>query len=76
MEVLRRRSSYVHKIGETVINLQQQMALLEDAFGLISDEIRTRSPKEVLTDVDDVVMQTNLMNDVLEQFQGFEGLTA
>lgn len=76
IEVLRRRSTYVHKIGETLINLQHQMALLEDTFGLISDEIRARSPKEVLTDVDDVVMQTNLMNDVLDQFQSYESLTA
>jgi hypothetical protein len=68
LEVLHRRSEYLKKIGTTLINLQHQMALLEDTFGLISDEIRARSPKEVLTDVDEVVMQTNLMNDLLEKF--------
>lgn len=67
-EVLQRRSDYLHKIGNTLINLQHQMCLLEDTFGLISDEIRARSPKEVLSDVEDVVTQTNLMNEVLDQF--------
>jgi len=77
LEVLQRRSQYVHKIGDTLIHLQQQMCLVEDTFGLISDEIRARSPKEVLTDVEDVVTQTNLMNEVLDQLGSFDSpLTA
>ena len=32
---------------------------MEDTFGLINDEIRARSPEQVLADIEDVVLQTN-----------------
>ncbi len=57
-EVLQRRSQYVVRIGEILINLAHQLNLMEDTFGLINDEIRARSPEQVLADIDDVVFQT------------------
>jgi len=67
LEVIQRRTDYIGRIGKILINLNHQMQLLEDTFGLINDEIRARAPHEVLTDIDDVVMQTNLMSEALDE---------
>lgn len=43
VEVLQQRTEGVGKIGRILTNLQYQLALLEDTFGLINDQIRARS---------------------------------
>ena len=72
LEVIQRRADYIDRIGKILINLNHQMHLLEDTFGLISDEIRARPPKEVLTDVEDVVSQTNIMSETLDEMSIFD----
>jgi len=72
LEVIQRRADYIARIGKILINLNHQMHLLEDTFGLISDEIRARPPKEVLTDVEDVVSQTNIMSETLDEMSTFD----
>lgn len=72
LEVIERRADYIARIGKILINLNHQMHLLEDTFGLISDEIRARPPKEVLTDVEDVVSQTNIMSETLDEMSTFD----
>ncbi|MCA1596596.1 MAG: hypothetical protein LC772_09270 [Chloroflexi bacterium] len=70
--VLQRRQEFVNKIGRILSNLSHQLELLEDTFGLISDEIQARSPEQVLADIDDVVSQTNTMTQLLEEMAPFE----
>jgi hypothetical protein len=75
-EVLQRRREFVGKIGRIQINLNHQLSLLEDTFGLISDEIRARPPQQVLADIEDVVSQTNTMTQLLEEVAPYEQLLA
>lgn len=72
LEVLQRRREFIGKIGKILSNLNHQLELLEDTFGLISDEICARSPEQVLTDIDDVVSQTNTMTQLLDEVAPFE----
>jgi len=72
LEVLGRRRDFSGRIGKIIANLTQQLALLEDTFGLISDELLARAPEQVLGDIDDVVSQTNAMTQVLEELAPFE----
>lgn len=71
-EVLHRRSQYVARIGEILINVDHQLHLMEDTFGLINDEIRARSPEQVLADIEDVVFQTDSLTETLQDVAPFE----
>jgi len=70
--VLGRRREFIGKIGRIQTNLLHQLSLVEDTFGLISDEIRAQPPEQVLADINDVVSQTNTMTQLLEEFAPFE----
>jgi hypothetical protein len=72
IEVLNRRGEYLDKIGQIESNLNHQLLLLQDTFGLISDEMRARPPEQVLADIDDVVSQTNTMTRVLDELGSSE----
>jgi hypothetical protein len=76
LEVLRRRHEFVGKIGRILTNLNHQLALLEDTFGLINDEIRARSPEQVVADIEDVVWQTGTMTQLLEEIAPYEQLAS
>ena len=76
LEVLRRRRDFVARMGKIVLNLSQQLALLEDTFGLINDEMLARSPEQVLGDIEDVVSQTKIMTEVLEEMAPYERMLA
>ncbi len=71
-EVLQRRAEYVGRIGEILINVGHQLHLMEDTFGLINDEIRARSPEQVLADIDDVVFQTDSLTESLQDIAPFD----
>src|SRR5262249_11045426 len=76
LDVLQRRSEFIGKADKIITNLTNQLKLLEDTFGLINDEIRARSPEQVLSDIDDVVTQTNTMTEVLEELAPYEQMAA
>lgn len=76
LEVLGRRAEFVGKMGRILTNLHHQLELLEDTFGLIHDEIRARSPEQVLSDIEDVVLQTNTMTELLEEMAPIEQMVA
>jgi hypothetical protein len=76
LDVLTRRQEFVSKIGKILTNLAHQLELLEDTFGLINDEIRARSPEQVLADIDDVVFQTDSMTQVLDELASYEQMAA
>ncbi len=72
IEIVGRRSQYVSRIGEILSNLSHQMQLMEDTFGLISDEIRARSPEQILADIDHVVNQSDNLSDSLRELAPFD----
>ena len=72
LEVLQRRRDFIARIGTIIGNLSQQLALTEDTFGLISDELLARPPEQVLGDIEDVVSQTKAMTEVLEEMAPYE----
>jgi hypothetical protein len=76
LEVLQRRHEFVGKMGRILTNLNHQIQLLEETFGLINDEIRARSPEQVLADIEDVVWQTNTMTQLLEEIAPYEQMVA
>jgi hypothetical protein len=68
VDVLKQRHEYVGKIGRILTNLGHQMELLEDSFGLINDQMRARTPEQVLGDVDEMVTRTDAMTQLLDEF--------
>lgn len=76
LDVLKRRHEGIGKIGKILTNLNHQLELLEDTFGLINDEIRARSPEQVLSEIEDVVFQTESMTQLLEEMAPYEQLVA
>ena len=74
LEVLQRRYDYVGKIGKILMNIAHQLQLLEDTFGLVNDEIRARSPEQLLADIEEVVLTTNVMASALEEIAPYEQL--
>ncbi len=76
IQVLTQRSEGVGKIGRILTNLQYQLSLLEDTFGLINDQIRARSPEQVLADIEGVVDQTDSMTQLLEELAPYEQASA
>lgn len=76
LEVLKRRRDFIARMGKIVANLSQQLHLLEDTFGLISDELLARPPEQVLGDIEDVVSQTKSMTEVLEEMAPYERMLA
>jgi hypothetical protein len=76
IDVLKQRHEFVEKIGRILTNLNYQMELLEDTFGLINDQIRARSPEQVLSEIEGVVFQTDSMTQLLEELAPFEQLTS
>ncbi len=75
-DVVKRREEYLGKMGKVLVNLNHQMQLLVDTFGLINDEIRARTPEQILEDINDVVVQTDSMTRTLEELAPFEQLVS
>ena len=75
-DVLVRRQEYIGKIGKTMTNLSYQLQLVQDTFGLINDEVRARSPEQVLSDIDDVVTQTDVMAKTLDEIAPLDQMIA
>lgn len=72
LEVLQRRRDFLGKIGKILANLAHQIELLEDTFGLINDELMARPPEQMVSEIEDVVSQTNAMTQVLEEMAPYE----
>jgi hypothetical protein len=70
--IIGRRQEFVGRIVQILNNLRHQMELMTDTFGLINDEIRARSPEQVLADIDEVVIQTNSLTEAIESVRPFD----
>ncbi|HEY3781372.1 MAG TPA: hypothetical protein VGL56_09840 [Fimbriimonadaceae bacterium] len=68
VDIIRRRRDYVGQIGKITVNLNHQLELMEDTFGLISDELRARTPEQILADIDEVIDRTDSLTEMLEGF--------
>jgi len=66
-DVIHRRRDYVGQIGKILLNLNHQLELMEDTLGLINDEIRARTPEQVLADIEDVVYKADALMDMLDE---------
>ena len=75
VEVIESRREHVEKIGRFLINLGYQMQLLEDSFGLINDQLRARSPEQVLADIEGVVTQTDGMTKLLDELSPIDDMS-
>ncbi len=65
-EVLSRRREFILRLSDMLVNLRHQMELIAETFGLINDEMRARSPEQVLADIDEVVLQATSLTDALD----------
>ena len=66
MQVLTRRKEFILRLSDMMVNLRHQMELIAETFGLINDELRARSPEQVLADIDEVVNQATSLTDALD----------
>jgi len=65
LEVLTKRRERVGELGDIITNLECQLDLIESTFGLISDQVRTLAPEQVIHDINDVVLQTETTTQML-----------
>ncbi len=75
-DILGRRRDFVTRIVEILNNLRHQMQLMNDTFGLINDEIRARSPEQVLADIDEVVMTSNSLIEAIDSVTPIDQLVS
>ena len=73
-QILVRRREFVGRTGQILTNLGQQMHLMADTFGLINDEIRARSPEQVLNDINEVVTSATSLTEAIDQFTPMDDL--
>lgn len=65
LEVLAKRRERVGELGNIITNLECQLDLIEATFGLISDQVHTLAPEQVIHDINDVVLQTETTTQLL-----------
>ncbi len=75
IDILQKRHEFTGKTGKILSNLDHQLQLVEDTFGLINDEIRARSPEQLLSEIEEVVVASNTMTSALEELAPYEHLT-
>lgn len=61
----------VPNMASALRNLTEQLNLIEDTFKYLSVQIRSRSPSQVLHDIEQVVMEADAMTTSLEQMAQF-----
>jgi hypothetical protein len=66
-QIITRRKEFISRVAQILTNLRLQMRLMSDTFGLINDEIRARSPEQVLSDIDDVMLQATSLTEAIDE---------
>lgn len=66
-QIISRRRDFIARVSQIMSNLGLQMRLMSDTFGLINDEMRARSPEQVLSDIDDVVLQATSLTAAIDE---------
>ena len=75
LDIVQKRLEFAGKTGKILSNLDHQLQLVEDTFGLINDEIRARTPEQLLSDIEEVVVASNSMTSALEELVPFEHIS-
>jgi len=60
------------KIGQGLVNLNQQMALMEETISLINGQIKSKQPGQVLLDIENLVDQSETVSNFLQEITPFE----
>lgn len=60
------------KIGQGLVNLNQQMALMEETIRLINGQIKSKQPGQVLEDIENLVDQSETVSNFLHDIAPFE----
>ncbi|MGO8672137.1 MAG: hypothetical protein ACLQVD_12315 [Capsulimonadaceae bacterium] len=63
------RNRQVDKIGKTILNLHYEMQLLDKKFDLLSHELGSRRPEQVLADVRALVLQAQSLTRTVEELE-------
>jgi hypothetical protein len=66
-QIILRRREFISRVAQILTNLRLQMRLMSDTFGLINDEIRARSPEQVLSDIDEVMLQATSLTEAIDE---------
>ena len=74
--MLKRRREFIIRLSDMLVNLRHQMELIAETFGLINDEMRARSPEQVLADIDEVVGQATSLTDALDSVTPMDQLVS
>jgi acylphosphatase len=72
LEVLKKRRERIGELGDVITNLECQLDLIDSTFGLISDQVRTQAPEQILRDINDVVTQTETTTKLLAESAAME----
>ncbi len=75
-DVLSRRNDHVAQMGKAIVNLDLQVQLIEDTFGLINDEVSTRNPDQVIGEIDSLMLQTETLTKTLQEIGQFDQVQA
>ena len=66
------RLAQAEKIGQGLVNLNQQMALMEETISLINGQIKSKQPGQVLLDIENLVDQSETVSNFLQDIAPFE----
>lgn len=69
-QVLERREAYAARIGEAILTLRRQLELIEETAGMLADEVRARTPHEVLHHLEEAVHRSDGLAELLETLDG------
>lgn len=72
IEIQNKSLKQAEQIGHGLINLNQQMALMEETIKLINGQINSKQPGQVLLDIDSLVDQSESVSSFLQEITPFE----
>lgn len=72
LEIQAMSLSQAEKIGQGLVNLNQQMVLMEETIRLINGQIKSKQPGQVLLDIENLVDQSETVSNFLHEIAPFE----
>jgi len=72
IQVLQMSLDDIEQVAKTTVSLSQQLQLMEDTFNLINGQIRSKAPKQVLEDVEQVVVQAEMLQSTLSDINIYQ----
>lgn len=72
LEIQAMSLNQAEKIGQGLVNLNQQMVLMEETIRLINGQIKSKQPGQVLLDIENLVNQSETVSNFLHEIAPFE----